>query len=90
MTLLTPPQRRALRAKAHHLQPVVTIGQHGITPGVLHEIDVNLRAHESDARRDERPKALAACAADRYADDEVAHDVVVRRMVEHERIRKHG
>jgi len=46
MTLLTPPQRRALRAKAHHLQPVVTIGQHGITPGVLHEIDVNLRAHE--------------------------------------------
>ncbi|HXX83398.1 MAG TPA: ribosome assembly RNA-binding protein YhbY [Casimicrobiaceae bacterium] len=46
MTVLTPPQRRALRAKAHHLQPVVSIGQHGLTPGVLHEIDVNLKAHE--------------------------------------------
>jgi len=46
MTALTPPQRRALRAKAHHLQPVVSIGQHGLTPGVLREIDLNLRAHE--------------------------------------------
>ena len=46
MTVLSPPQRRALRARAHHLQPVVTVGQHGLTPGVLHEIDVNLRAHE--------------------------------------------
>jgi putative YhbY family RNA-binding protein len=46
MTVLTPPKRRALRAKAHHLQPVVSIGQHGLTPGVLREIDINLRAHE--------------------------------------------
>ena len=35
-----------LRAKAHHLQPVVSIGVHGLTGSVLHEIDVNLRAHE--------------------------------------------
>jgi RNA-binding protein len=46
METLTPPARRALRAKAHHLHPVVSIGQHGLTPGVLHEIDVNLAAHE--------------------------------------------
>ena len=46
MTVLSPPQRRTLRAKAHHLQPVVTVGQHGLTPGVLREIEVNLRAHE--------------------------------------------
>ena len=46
MTMITPPERRALRAKAHHLQPVVSVGQHGLTPGVLHEIDINLRAHE--------------------------------------------
>jgi len=46
METLTPAQRRALRAKAHHLHPVVTIGQHGLTPAVLREIDVNLRAHE--------------------------------------------
>ncbi|HSS69567.1 MAG TPA: YhbY family RNA-binding protein [Casimicrobiaceae bacterium] len=46
MTSLTPPQRRALRAKAHHLHPVVSVGQHGLTAAVLHEIDVNLIAHE--------------------------------------------
>ena len=43
---ISPSQRRALRAKAHHLHPVVTIGQHGLTPPVLHEIDRALRAHE--------------------------------------------
>jgi len=43
---LTPTERRALRARAHPLHPVVSIGQHGLTPAVLHEIDVNLTAHE--------------------------------------------
>src|SRR5664279_2271931 len=46
MLTLTSLERRALRAKAHHLHPVVAIGQHGLTPSVLREIDVNLRAHE--------------------------------------------
>ncbi len=46
MKILSPAGRRALRAKAHHLHPFVTIGQHGLTPAVLHEIDVNLKAHE--------------------------------------------
>jgi len=46
MRTLTPAQRRAYRAKAHPLHPVVTIGHHGLTPAVLHEIDVNLLAHE--------------------------------------------
>ena len=46
MNALTPAQRRALRAKAHHLQPVVTVGQHGLTAAVLHEIDVALLKHE--------------------------------------------
>src|ERR1019366_100444 len=39
-------EQRALRAKAHHLHAVVAIGQHGLTPSVLREIAVNLRAHE--------------------------------------------
>ena len=43
---LLPAQRRQLRARAHPLQPVVAIGQHGLTPSVLHEIDVALLAHE--------------------------------------------
>jgi RNA-binding protein len=46
MKSLTPTERRALRAKAHHLEPVVIIGNAGLTPAVMHEIDVNLLAHE--------------------------------------------
>ena len=46
MLTLTPIQRRALRADAHALHPVVAIGHHGLTPSVLHEIDVALLAHE--------------------------------------------
>jgi RNA-binding protein len=46
MTPLSPPERRALRAKAHHLDPVVIVGQHGLTPAVMYEIDISLLAHE--------------------------------------------
>jgi RNA-binding protein len=46
MKPLTPTERRALRAKAHHLEPVVTVGHHGLSPPVLHEIDVALLAHD--------------------------------------------
>src|SRR5438309_2806534 len=45
-TTLDAATRRALRARAHHLDPVVAIGQHGLTPSVIHEIDVALLAHE--------------------------------------------
>jgi putative YhbY family RNA-binding protein len=45
MIEITPQQRRALRAQAHPLHPVVSVGQAGLTPRVLHEIDVALRAH---------------------------------------------
>lgn len=46
MIALTPTERRALRAAAHHLNPVVSISQKGLTPGVLAEIDRSLKAHE--------------------------------------------
>ncbi len=46
MLKLSPSERRELRARAHKLHPVVSVGQHGLTPSVLHEIDVNLNAHE--------------------------------------------
>jgi RNA-binding protein len=42
---LAPGERRRLRAEAHHLHPVVSVGQQGLTPAVLHEIDVALAAH---------------------------------------------
>lgn len=43
---LSPTQRRSLRAAAHHLNPVVSISQKGLTPSVLAEIDRCLKAHE--------------------------------------------
>jgi RNA-binding protein len=65
MEPLLPAFRRELRARAHHLHPVVSIGHHGLTPAVLHEADVALSAHElikvrvfAD-ERDEREALLA-------------------------------
>ena len=43
---LIPAERRALRALAHHLQPVVMIGEAGLTPAMIREIDVCLKSHE--------------------------------------------
>lgn len=42
---LTPPHRAALRAQAHALKPVVLIGEQGLSPANLKEIDVALKAH---------------------------------------------
>lgn len=59
-----------MRAKAHHLDPVVMIGQHGLTPPVLHEIDLALSAHElikvrvqSESRVERQALLAAICAA---------------------------
>lgn len=46
MNELTPEQRRELRARAHHLNPVVSIAANGLTPPVLAEIERSLAAHE--------------------------------------------
>jgi len=45
MLKLTPAERSALRADAHALNPVVIIGEAGLTPSVLKEIDASLNAH---------------------------------------------
>ena len=39
-------QQRALKATAHHLKPVVLIGDKGLTEAVLKEIDRALTTHE--------------------------------------------
>jgi len=46
MLQLTAAERRALRARAHGLNPVVSISQNGLTEAVLKEIDASLKAHE--------------------------------------------
>lgn len=45
-TLLTSPQKKALKAKAHHLKPIIIIGSKGLTDGVIAEADAALLAHE--------------------------------------------
>ena len=42
---LTPAERKAHRAEAHHLDPVVQIGGDGLTPAVVKEADGALKAH---------------------------------------------
>jgi len=45
MLKLTPAQRSDLRSQAHGLAPVVMIGDSGLTPSVMKEIDASLNAH---------------------------------------------
>ena len=44
--MLTPSERRALKARAHKLEPLVRIGAKGLTDEVVAEIDRALKAHE--------------------------------------------
>ena len=46
MKPLTPTQRQFLKSLAHRLQPVVMIGNQGLTAAVLKEIEHSLAAHE--------------------------------------------
>lgn len=46
MPALSPLERKTLKARAHHLNPVVLIGDAGLTPAVLREIDAALKSHE--------------------------------------------
>ena len=43
---MSPEKRKQLKARAHSLKPVVTIGQNGLTAAVVNEIDIALEAHE--------------------------------------------
>ena len=43
---LSNNQTRHLRSLAHHLKPVVRVGQHGIRDSVLEEVNIALDAHE--------------------------------------------
>lgn len=43
---LTKKQIRQLKSLVHHLNPVVIIGQNGLTEAVFNELDVTLNTHE--------------------------------------------
>jgi putative YhbY family RNA-binding protein len=62
---MNPSERKALKARAHKLDPVVTIGGKGLTDEVVAEIDRALKAHElikirAAAERDAREVFLEA------------------------------
>ena len=44
--VLSKQEILALRARAHHLNPMVMVGQHGLTEAVIRETETALRAHE--------------------------------------------
>jgi RNA-binding protein len=43
---ISSAQRRALRARAHALQPIVQIGDKGLSEAVIQEISASLDSHE--------------------------------------------
>jgi len=43
---LSAKQKKALKGHAHSLKPVVLMGQHGLTPAVVDEIEQALDFHE--------------------------------------------
>jgi len=63
---LTIAQRKAHRAEAHHLDPVVMMGNDGLTPAVKKEISAALDAHgliKVRVQGDDREKREAAYQA---------------------------
>jgi RNA-binding protein len=67
-TTLDNQTRRALKQQAHHLKPVVMLGQAGLTEGVLAEVERALFDHElikvriTGYDRDERDAQVAEIA----------------------------
>lgn len=62
---MTPAERKALKARAHNLNPILQLGEKGLTDTVIAEIDRALAHHElikiraAPLNRDEREVALA-------------------------------
>ncbi len=67
--MLNAKERQVLKAQAHKLEPVVTIGGKGLTDAVIAEIDFALKSHEllkvraGAMDRHERAEAFSAICA---------------------------
>ena len=64
--MLSPAERKQLKARAHRLEPVVMIGSKGLTDEVVQEVELALKAHElikvraASLERDAREVAFQA------------------------------
>ncbi|MBL3526879.1 MAG: ribosome assembly RNA-binding protein YhbY [gamma proteobacterium endosymbiont of Lamellibrachia anaximandri] len=71
---LSPQQKRELKKLAHHLKPVVMVGQHGLRESVQDEIDIALDSHElikvklAGADKADREQLSGAIASRQNAD----------------------
>ena len=68
MLQLSSVERRELRARAHSLNPVVSIAESGLSDAVMREIDLSLTAHElikirvyGDSREDREAYLARIC-----------------------------
>jgi putative YhbY family RNA-binding protein len=60
--ILSPIERQALKARAHVIDPLVIIGDNGLSASVIREIDRTLKAHELikiRANTDDREQRIA-------------------------------
>ncbi|ART83524.1 RNA-binding protein [Oceanisphaera profunda] len=91
---LTNKQKQYLKGLAHSLKPVVLLGQHGLTEGVLAEIDLALNFHElikvKVASEDRDTKALIIDAIVRetkaFKVQSVGHVLTLYRASEEKKI----
>lgn len=64
LTSLSNNQKKFLKGIAHHLNPVIIIGNNGVTESLMAELDSSLSRHEllkvkiASAERDERPEII--------------------------------
>ena len=66
---LTPTQRRAHRAEAHHLNALILVGNDGLTVAVKKEVDAALKAH-----------GLVKVRV--FSDDRAARDVILQTLAD--------
>jgi RNA-binding protein len=79
-----------LRKQAHHLKPIILIGQKGLTEAVLTETNIALDAHEcikikiGGCERDERPEIINQICQSLKAEliDTIGHIAVIYRKNE--------
>lgn len=63
-------EKNALKARAHHLHPVILVGGKGVTPALIEETNIALQAHElikvkvvGEDKEERKAMALAICEA---------------------------
>jgi RNA-binding protein len=64
---MTPAKRRELRARAHALDPVIMVGQSGLSGAVLQETERALKSHELIKIR--------VAGADRVGRERMLHEI---------------